>query len=577
MDTPTTRPVLRTSDREAVNTAIIPHFLPHLGHNASGMAEHCAALATDALLAPGPDAVEEVREETLAQLEAALGTRPLTWTDALAMVRQMGGDVWKQDLPKGADREAVMAMLARPKPLDTFETSKKEGCRVQLAAAIGKHPDETWEGLLGEARDAMVARTLLLAAHREGASVVAVYEAWLTYSTVDAARLATLTTDPNLVLLRQLLDNPHAGWDDMTAFLTETAAVHGSRGALKIGDTVLLKSGGPLMTVTDILDRSGVRFIVSRWFDDGQVFQSEDPEACLRRTTEHDAMPAPGKTTPCWAKVEKMGHRTLWGYVEEVLEGGARMFRVTSPALPATEPGPFIQGEAAYYDATEEQVDLFTPASLYGLRPMPRDAVLKELGRARPTRWKHEEQPSASDMGPRSIYKGQTWKGWRDTATGRVCEVLPEGEDLDAWELACWLTEGGILTVNDGGGGIVIDHAGVSRVSAHILTLAAFKRGGVIVPEGAPMEEGPVDRQLPGTPTWKEVVEAVVLEATGLSVADFEQLVNLHRRVDEEMVNRRFLSLSTVEEVRAAYEWLTGDQQATRPHSIGMWVQDLPF
>lgn len=54
--------------------------------------------------------------------------------------------------------------------------------------------------------------------------------------------------------------------------------------SLKIGDTVKLKSGGPLMTVVAVNQRAEIDWCACRWFDDEyNSLSAEFPAASLKQ------------------------------------------------------------------------------------------------------------------------------------------------------------------------------------------------------------------------------------------------------------------------------------------------------
>jgi uncharacterized protein YodC (DUF2158 family) len=65
-------------------------------------------------------------------------------------------------------------------------------------------------------------------------------------------------------------------------------------GRYKVGDTVQLKSGGPIMTVTNV--RSGI--YTCTWFDGTEVKVSGFPEDALIPTTAGGPMSSPPKRKP---------------------------------------------------------------------------------------------------------------------------------------------------------------------------------------------------------------------------------------------------------------------------------------
>jgi len=52
---------------------------------------------------------------------------------------------------------------------------------------------------------------------------------------------------------------------------------------LKVGDTVRLKSGGPLMTVTTVGRDEGTPYVWTSWFDDRKESQGHFPAAAVEK------------------------------------------------------------------------------------------------------------------------------------------------------------------------------------------------------------------------------------------------------------------------------------------------------
>jgi uncharacterized protein YodC (DUF2158 family) len=57
---------------------------------------------------------------------------------------------------------------------------------------------------------------------------------------------------------------------------------------IEVGDTVRLKSGGPLMTVTEIEDRQGVKSVFCVWFEKNKQDKGAFP---LATVTYDDGVP----------------------------------------------------------------------------------------------------------------------------------------------------------------------------------------------------------------------------------------------------------------------------------------------
>lgn len=50
---------------------------------------------------------------------------------------------------------------------------------------------------------------------------------------------------------------------------------------LKPGDVVRLKSGGPSMTVDEIIDEWGLKYLYCSWFDQNRMNRDRFPESSL--------------------------------------------------------------------------------------------------------------------------------------------------------------------------------------------------------------------------------------------------------------------------------------------------------
>lgn len=88
-----------------------------------------------------------------------------------------------------------------------------------------------------------------------------------------------------------------------------------------------------------------------------------------------------------WAAVYKMGHVTLYGWLDVVTLGGQSLFRVRQPVVPGD----------AEREGLPESVALFAPAALYGYNPISYTDVIAGRESQRP--WKRPE-PTAPSAKP---------------------------------------------------------------------------------------------------------------------------------------------------------------------------------
>ena len=88
-----------------------------------------------------------------------------------------------------------------------------------------------------------------------------------------------------------------------------------------------------------------------------------------------------------WAAVYKMGHVTLYGWLDVVTLGEQPLFRVRQPVVP---------GDAGH-EGLPESVELFAPAALYGYNPISYVDVIAGRESQRP--WKRPE-PTAPGNEP---------------------------------------------------------------------------------------------------------------------------------------------------------------------------------
>lgn len=75
--------------------------------------------------------------------------------------------------------------------------------------------------------------------------------------------------------------------------------------------------------------------------------------------------------TSGWYVVSQMGHKTLYGHVQEVEVAGSTMLLVTQPAAEGRAP----TEEAAGWEPLAEEVEYVSGASLYGITPSTEEEV----------------------------------------------------------------------------------------------------------------------------------------------------------------------------------------------------------